>query len=207
MDKKAAVIALVALLAIAGGVFRVARSQSEATPRANPKPFEQLGVAVAEETAKVLASQGSVVLVVETMDGAKIPNLDAQINGFKTGLAKVKSVSLKAVKELSRSMTEDPRAWPQQQAAQLVGYGVGAKALVFFGSFPSSLSPGDLATLKGSQVSLVVVGPQSPLIESLVKSGVIRVAIVGRVPPKPAPNGTETPAQWFDRVYAVLKAP
>lgn len=207
MDKKTLIIAIVAVLAIAGSVFHLVRSNSGGSPRASMKPFEHLGSAAAAETAALLNNQGDVVLVVETMGNTKSPNAEAQVKGFKAGLGKAKGVTLKAVKELPRSMSEDPRLWPAQHATQLVGMGAGAKALVYLGSFPQSLPPNDIATLKGSQASLVVVGTQSPMINSLVNSGVIRLAIVGKTPPPPAPAGTETPAQWFARVYAVLKAP
>lgn len=207
MDKKTLLIALVAVLAIAGSVVHLVRSNSGGSPRASTKPFEYLGSTLAAETAALLNNQGSVVLVVETMDGTKNPSAEAQVKGFKAGLGKTKGVTLKEVRELPRSMSEDPRFWPPQHATQLVGMGAGAKALVYLGNFPQSLPPNDIAALKGSQASLVVLGTQSPLVKSLVDSGVIRLAVVGKTPPPPAPAGTETPPQWFARVYAVLKKP
>jgi len=206
MDKKTLLIAIVAVLAIAGSVVHLMRSNSGDSPRASMKPFEYLGSAVAAETAALLNNQGDVVVVVETMGDTKNPNAEAQVKGFKAGLGKAKGMTLKAVKELSRSMSEDPRLWPAEHAAQLVGMGAGAKAVVYMGSFPDSLPPKDIATLKGSQASLVVVGTQSPIIQSLVTSGVIRLAVVGKTPPPPAPGTPESPPQWYSRVYAVLKS-
>lgn len=206
MNKKTLIIAIVAVLAIAGSVFRLVRSNDGDSPRASMKPFEYLGSAAATETAALLNNSGSVVLVVETMGDTKNPNAEAQVKGFKAGLGKVKGMTLKEVKELPRSMSEDPRLWPAQHASQLVGMGAGATALVYLGSFPQSLPPNDIATLKGSQASLVVVGTQSPIIQSLVTSGVIRLAVVGKTPPPPAPAEAESPAQWYARVYAVLKS-
>jgi len=206
MDKKTLVIVTVAVLAIAGSVAHLVRSNSGDSPRASMKSFEFLGAAVATEAATLVNNQGSVVVVVETMDGTKAANTEALVKGFKAGLGKVKGITLKEVKELPRSMSEDPRLWPQQHATQLVGMGAGAKALVYLGSFPQSLPPGDIATLKGSQASLVVVGTQSPLIQSLVSSGVVRLAVVGKTPPPSAPGTSESPPQWYARVYAVLKS-
>jgi hypothetical protein len=207
MDKKSIGISVVAFLAIAAAVVHLVRSNSDGALRSNTKPFEYLGASVATETAALLNNQGSVVLVVETMDGAKDANTEGLIRGFKNGIAKSKGVSLKEVKELARTMLEDPSLWPPQHASKLVGFGNGAKAVVFLGSFPKALPPADIATLKGSQASLVVVGAQSALIQSLVSSGVVRVAVVGKSPPPPSPGGAETPAQWYARVYTVLKAP
>lgn len=206
-DKKNTAVAAIAVVVTLAAVIHLVLGNREKSPRANPKPFEHLGRALAEETASLVGGQGSVVLAVETMGGAKSPSLDAQIHGFKTALGKTKGISLKGVTELSRSVTEDPQMWPREHATRLVKLGEGAKALVFLGSFPQTLPPTDIATLKGSQASLVVLGTQSPLIQSLVTSGVIRVAVVNRTPPTPVPPGTETTAQWYARVYQILKAP
>lgn len=206
MDKKTLIIAIVAVLAIAGSVVHLMRSNSADSPRASMKPFEYLGSAAAAETAALLNNQGDVVVVVETMGDTKNPNAEAQVKGFKAGLGKAKGMTLKAVKELPRSMSEDPRLWPAQHAAQLVGMGAGAKAVVYLGSFPETMPPNDIATLKGSPAGLVVVGTKSPMIQTLVNSGVIRLAVVGRVPPPPPPGGPESPPQWYARVYEVLKA-
>lgn len=206
MDKKTILIAVIAVLAIAGATARLVTSNSDGGSRVNLKPFEQLGTAAAAETAKVLNNQGSVVVVLETLDGVKSPNNEAQVKGFKAGLAKIRGVTLKEVKEVKRDMSGDPREWPAGQAAQIAGFGAGAGAVVLFVNFPQSLSPADAAALKGSAAKLVVVSGQSPLLASLVTQGTVRAAIVGRTPPAPAPSGPESPAQWFARVYTVLRA-
>ncbi len=206
MEKKTLIIAVVAVLAIIGATVRLVTSNSESTSRGNPKPFELLGASAAEEVAKLLNGNGKVVVVMETLEGTKNPNNEAQVKGFKSGLAKNKGVTLKEVKEIKRDMSGDPRLWPEGQAAQIVSLGEGAGALVLFFNLPQTLPPKDIATLKGSKAKILMVGTQSPVVDSLVAGGVIQVAIVGRTPPKPAPGGTETPAQWFGRVYTVLKA-
>lgn len=207
MEKKTLIIAVIAVVAIVGATLRLVNSNSEGTSRGNPKPFELLGASAAEEAAKLLNGNGKVVVVMETLEGTKNPNNESQVKGFKTGLVKNKGVTLKEVKELKRDMSGDPRLWPDGQADQIANLGDGAGALVLFFNLPQTLPPKDIATLKGSKAKILMVGTQSPLVDSLVASGVIQVAIVGRTPPKPAPSGTETPAQWFARVYTVLKAP
>ena len=206
MDKKTLIIAALAILAIVGATVRMVTSNSEGTSRVNLKPFEQLGAEAAAETAKLLNNQGSVVVVFEVLEGVKSPNNEAQIKGFKSGLARTKGVTLKEVKEIKRDMSGDPREWPTGQASQIASFGAGAGAVVLFGNFPQSLSPADVAALKGSSAKIVVVTGQSPLLTSLMAQGIVRVAIVGRTPPKPAPTTPENQAQWFDRVYTVLRA-
>lgn len=207
MDKKSLIIAIVAVLAIAGAAVRLVTSQSEGSSKLNTKPFEYLGSVAAEETAKLLANQGTVVAVVEVIEGMQNPANDAQIKGLKAGLAKAKGVTLKEVKEFKRDMSGDPRFWPEGRAAQVAGLGTGASAVVLFVNFPQALNPPDLAALKGSSAKLVAVTGASPTLDALVNQGVVRVAIANRVPPKPATSDKESPAQWFERVYAVSKAP
>lgn len=207
MDKKTLIIAALAVLAIAGATVRLVSSNSEGTSRVNLKPFEQLGVAAAEEAAKALNQSGSLVVVMEVMDGVKNPANDSQLKGLKTGLAKSKGVTLKAVKELKRDMSGDPREWPVGRAAEIASLGTGAGAVLLFVNFPQALAPADLTALKGGSAKLVVVSGATPALESLVTQGTVRTAIVSRTPPAPAPSGPESPAQWFARVYTVLRAP
>ncbi|NBV23479.1 MAG: hypothetical protein EBS05_16365 [Proteobacteria bacterium] len=207
MDKKSLIIAIIAVLAIAGATIRLVSSGSDGSSKLNAKPFEYLGSVAGEETAKVLGNQGTVVVVVEVIEGMQNPANESQVKGFKAGLAKTKGVTLKEVKELKRDMSGDPRLWPEGRAAQVAGFGTGVGAVVLFGNFPQTLPPADLAALKGGSAKLVVVSSASPTVDALVAQGVIRTAIVTRVPPKPAIGDKDTPAQWFERTYTVLKAP
>lgn len=205
MGNKNTVVAVGAIIAILGSLTWLYFTEFRNGPSTNLKPFENLGYTVAEETSKLLGNQGSVVIVAELMEVQKSPNTEAQIKGFKAGLAKKSSVTVKEIKELKRSMDGDPRLWPTGHAEQLVKMGNGAAAVVFLGSLPQDLAKGDLALLKGSSCKLVFVTAQSPIIKPLLQQGIIHLAIVNRFPPKPAPTGKETPRQWFDRVYMVVK--
>lgn len=207
MDKKSLIIAIIAVLAIAGGTIRLIISQSDGSSKMNAKPFEYLGFVAGEETAKLLGNQGTVVAVVEVIEGMQNPANEAQIKGLKAGLAKSKGVTLKEVKELKRDMSGDPRFWPEGRAAQIAGFGTGVSAVVLFVNFPQALNPPEVAALKGSSAKLIAVTGGSPTLDTLVNQGVVRVAIASRMPPKPAASGKETPAQWFERVYTILRAP
>jgi hypothetical protein len=207
MDKKTIIIAVVAVLAILGAAYRVVSSRSDGASQANPKPFEQLGAAAAEEVAKVLSNRGSVIVVIEGIEGVANSNNDAQIKGFKAGLAKVKGVTLKEVKEFKRDMSGDPREWPRGRAGEIAKLASDVSAVVLFFNLPQTLPPPDLAVLKGAKGKILLVGTHSPQAEALINGGVIRAAILARSSPKPAPSEPETPAQWFGRVYQVLRAP
>lgn len=206
MDKKSLIVGVLAVSVIVAAGARLLLGVREDARPLNSKPFEYLGRALGEETLKVLGGQGSVVLVVETMGGGMSPNTEAQVAGFKAALAKKKGVTLKAVSELARSMTDDPRYWPPQHASQLVGSGAGANAIVYLGGLPESLSPPEMAALKGNKASLIIAGTQTPMVKSLLKDRIIRLAIVNRMPALPPPGGAETTAQWYGRVYEVLRS-
>jgi len=207
MEKKQLILIMVAALAIIGSVARLIITRSDGSSRGNPLPYGHLGTVVGEETVKLLGGKGSVVVVLEVIEGVKNPNNDDQVKGFKAGLAKSKGVTLKEVKELKRDMSNDPRFWPEEQAARIVSMGAGADAVVLFVHFPSTLPAKDIAALKDSKKAILAVTTQSPLLDSLIGAGAIRAAVAIRIPPKPLPAGKENPAQWFDRVYTVLKAP
>lgn len=206
MGNKNTVIAAVAILAILGSLTYLYFTEFSTGPKPNPKPFENLGFTAAEETATLLGNQGLVVVVTELIEVAKSPNTESQIKGFKTGLSKKGGVTLKEVKEIKRSMDGDPRLWPAGHAAQVAQAAEGASATVLFMTLPMQLSQDELAALKGIKSKLVVVTSQSATLKPLLQQGVLHLAIVNRFPPKPAPaSGKETPRQWFDRVYMVVK--
>lgn len=203
-DKKPTLIAVVALLAIASSLTFLYFTQSGGGRAGSMKPFENLGFIVAEETATLLNRTGQVVLVAE-MEDTRSPSTEALIKGFKAGLTKQPGVTLKAVQDLKRSMDGDPRFWPVGHAERLAQLGSGAGALVFIGSLPPELAKGDLAVLKEGKSKLVFVTAQAPALKPLLQLGVLHLAIVNRVPPRPAPSGRESARQWFDRVYLVAK--
>ncbi|MEN9574284.1 MAG: hypothetical protein RL514_2139 [Verrucomicrobiota bacterium] len=203
-DKKSALTAVVALLAIAGALAFLYVTQFRGGGQGSGKPFENLGFIAAEETATLLNRTGQVVLVAE-MEETRSPNTEALLKGFKAGLAKQPGVTLKSVQDLKRSMDGDPRHWPVGHAERLAQLGSGAGAVVFIGSLPQELAKGDLAVLKEGKFKLVFVTAQAPVLKPLLQQGVLHLAIVNRVPPRPAPSGRESARQWFDRVYLVAK--
>lgn len=206
MGNKNTLVAVGAILAILGSLTFLYFTEFRTGPTVNLKPFEALGSVTAEETAALLGNQGRVVVVTELIEVQKSPNLDAQVSGFKAALGKKGGVAFKELKEIKRPPAEDPRLWPVGQAAQIVQASEGANATVLFMSLPMQLSRDDLAALKGIKGKLVVVTGQSATLKPLLQQGVIHLAIVNRFPPKPAPaSGKESPRQWFDRVYMVVK--
>jgi hypothetical protein len=206
MGNKNTLVAVGAILAILGSLTYLYFTEFRSGPKANLKPLETLGSVAAEETAALLGGQGRVVVVTELIEVQKNPNLDAQVSGFKSGLGKKGGVTLKEVKEIKRPPSDDPRLWPVGQAAQIAQMSEGANATVLLMSLPMQLSREDLAALKGIKGKLVAVTSQSATLKPLLQQGVIHLAIVNRFPPKPAPaSGKESPRQWFERVYMVVK--
>lgn len=204
MEKKSPALGVVAVLAIIGSLVYLYFTQFATGPKLNLKPFENLGFVAAEETAKIIGGQGRVIVINEVFEAMKSPNTESQIKGFKLGAAKSSGVQIKDFKEFKRAMADDPQNWPPGQAGRFANMAEGASAAVLFLSLPQDFSKEDLAALKECTTKLVLVTGQSPMVKKLLQERAIHTAIVSRFPPKPAPEGSETPRQWFDRVYMVV---
>lgn len=175
------------------------------TPKSNLKPFEYLGQKAGEETLQLVRNQGSVVAIWERFEAMPNPNTEAQVTGFKTAMARSKGITLKEGKEFVRAVSDDPRMWPPGQVERFITLAGGADVAVLFVTLPMALAPDEIAALKSSKTKFIVVGGQSPMLDALIKQKAVQVAIVNRIPAKPATGGTETAVQWFDRVYMVVK--
>ena len=198
-DRRLVGLALLLLLG-AGALFWL---QNRPT-KLNLTPYEALGIAVAEETAKLLNQSGRVVVVPELIEVAKSAYADAVLKGFRAELPKHPGVTLKEVRELKHPPTDDPRQWPAEQAELIAKAGAGADATIWLGTLPQSLTAAEVAALKQNSAKLVVVSAQSPLLKSLLQQRLVQLAIVNRAPPQAAPAGKETPRQWFERVYQIV---
>jgi hypothetical protein len=203
MDNKNNLVALGAILAILAALGFLWFAEFRGGPRVDRAPLETLGRMVADETAKLLNQQGRVAIVSEIIEVARNPNLEAQVKGFKAGLAAHPGVTLKEARDVKRPPSDTPGVWPPNVAGQLVAAGAGADAVVLLVNLPPQLTAADVAALKGARGKLVVVGTAAPGLKPLLQQGFIHLSIVPRQPPAPAPAGKETPRQWFERVYVV----
>lgn len=203
MDNKNNLVALGAILAILAALGFLWFAEFRGGPRVDRAPLETLGRMVADETAKLLNQQGRVTIVSEIIEVARNPNLEAQVKGFKAGLAAHPGVTLKEARDVKRPPSDDPRFWPPNVAGQLAAAGAGVDAVVLLVNLPPQLTAADVAALKGARGKLVVVGTAAPGLKPLLQQGVVHLAIVPRQQPAPAPAGKETPRQWFERVYVV----
>jgi hypothetical protein len=204
MEKKSPALGIVAaVLILVTGVY-LYMTQFAGPPKPNLKPFENLGFVVAEETAKLLKGSGRVTVITEVFEGMKSPNTEAQVNGFKIGVGKNKGLTLKDVKEFKRPIVDDPQHWPAGTAGRFANMAEGSSATVLFVNVPRELSKEDVAAFKECQSKLVVICAPSPAVKTLLQEKAIALAMVSRFPPKPAPEGKESPREWFDRVYMAV---
>lgn len=201
---KNTLLATAAILAIAGALAFLYSKQFGGA-KMSLKPLESLGFVVAGEAATLLNQRGSVLLVTESGESSKNPTVEAQINGFKAGLAKSPGITLKGQQELKRHPEDGLQTWPVGQAERIAGLGNGADAVVLFLAIPQEVSREEIATLKESKGKLVFVTALTPALKTLLQQGAIHLGIVNRGSPQPAAAGSETPRQWFDRVFMVVK--
>ncbi len=203
---KEKLVPVLAILAIAGAVAWIYRSQSS-TPKFDLHPYHALGAGTAEETAKLLGNQGSVVVICPDTSEFKNAAVDGQLQSFQATIQKNKAMSVAATVRFKLTPMEAMAtggALPQDQFLQLLQSHPTAGAVVLFCAFPS-LASQDYATLKQSGMKVVVASACMPGYRKLVESQVIHLAIVPQFDHSAtAGNPPPTLRGWFEQEYQVI---
>lgn len=164
---------------------------------------EGLGVAVAEETAKLLGSQGKVVLILPQRGNYKDPTVELQRSAFVKTLAKTKGLSLAATESLEteRPGTMGGGGLDPEQFRQLIQRHAGAEGFVSLAGLPEFPKDAPLV-LPGKK--LLVVGSPGSQLKALLLGGVVQVAIIPRMNPPAAGTKPRTAREWFNSAYEVV---
>lgn len=193
---------LLVVLIVAGLSALIYRTQFAGRSAETTTLPEGLGVAVAEETAKLLGGQGKVVLILPRRGNYKDPTVELQQSAFVKTLAKTKGLSLAATESLEteRPGTMGGGGLDPEQFRQLIQRHTGAEGFVSLAGLPEFPKDAPLA-LPGKK--LLVVGSPSPQLKALLVGGVVQVAIIPRTNP---PTGTKprTAREWFNSAYEVV---
>src|SRR5438105_11108103 len=75
-------------------------------PRINLNPYQALGAVASEETSKLLAHHGEIVIVITDPGNERDPVLEAQLETFRRGLKHAGKITIRALERIKMdSMT------------------------------------------------------------------------------------------------------
>lgn len=205
---KEKLVPLLAILVIAGAVAWIYRGQSGGQ-KFDLNPYQALGAGTAEETAKLLGNQGSVLVISPDTSEFQNAAVEGQLQSFQATLQKNKALSLAGtvkfkVTPMERMATGG--AVPGEQFLQALQSHPNAGAVVLFCGFPP-LASQDYATLKQRGIKVIVASGYVSRYRNLLASQVIHLAIIPQFEAPPA-NGKPPPTLrgWFERDFLVVSA-
>jgi hypothetical protein len=204
MQKK--LIWIVSLLAIGMVLLLLAYSSWRAAPRFEIKPERALGEVVAEETAKLLAQGGQVLVI----SGAGDALLEAQVKGFEAAIEKRPLLKMAGVERLkpvdpllrTRSPGSPPYA-PREFSRALQAHGQ-VDALVSFIGLPAEELPEWPGMRQRGCKGVVVFNTMaSPEVIRALEQRRVNVAIVARDEVVAAETAPKTDRELFDQYYVI----
>jgi|GEM_PF-357102 len=215
MTDKSRIIGVLAVLVTVGSLITIFYNQFDRRPKVDVAPFEALGSAVAEETAKLSGPSGRVVLLIVDTAKYKIPTLDTLVTSFRKTLEKRGHATITAMEKfrvppatfmaLSAGTLVPPSAGlsPEQFAKVLAAHG-NADVIVSFVGVPP-LSAESIGELKAKRIRIVVVSDREPWLLDLLQAGAIHLAVVPRAQPT-SQSGKKDGAgrNWFNDNYELL---
>ena len=197
------VLAIGSLVAIAASGLWIYHYEF-GVPDANVPLHQSVGLALADETARVLGHHGNIVIV--TMDSRHSPELKIQMEAFEKDLKRIGGITTKDKVVLDPG--ENPKYRPgsglsAKRLLKIARKHPGADAIISFVGAPE-LTDQDLAQLKSAPKLIAETHSPEKLINLLEKK-ILVSAIVPRFDfPAPGPRKPQTSRQWFDHYFQIL---
>jgi hypothetical protein len=204
MDKRAKdfIVASVALgAAVVSLYFGFGRS-----PQINLDAYEVLGAVTAEETAKLLADNGLVLVLARDTGADKNPSVEAELDAFRQTLTKHRGLRLvtERVQVTPMLMMATGGGVPPDQLFKALQTHTNVGALVLFFGFPPLADP-ELEALAKSGVKTVVVSSFHPDYKRLLERRAIHLVIAPRSEaPAPGSQAPKTVRERFDQDYIIV---
>jgi len=198
------ILAIVAILAIAGSVAWLYWQMPGRKPDIQMAPYQALGEIAAEEAGRLAQNQGQVLIIAAENPGGQNPVEEAKVKAC-TGALKRAGLKLEALERFNLPPAARmfggnvPRDWFQQvtQAHPKVA------AIILFGEFPI-LEPADLERLKQSKLKILLVSGNHAGARQLIDTGIVPEALVPRAEPSQSDQVPQGTRAWFDRYYSIL---
>src|SRR3989442_14060100 len=205
MDKRIKDVILVSL-ALGAAVASLYLGFAGRSPKLNLDPYDVLGAVTAEETAKLLADKGLVLVVARDTGADKNPSVEAELNAFQKTLKKHPGLRLvtERVQVTPMLMMATGGGVPADQLFKVLETHANIGALVLFFGFPA-LADRELEVLEKYGVKTVVVYSFYPGYKRLLERRAIHLAIVPReeAPPPSSPT-PRTPRERFAPGYILV---
>jgi len=205
MDKRTKDV-IVGSLALGAAVASLYLGFAGRSPKLNLDPYEVLGAVTAEETAKLLADKGLVLVMARDTGADKNPSVEAELHAFEQTLEKHPGLRLvtERVQVTPMLMMATGGGLPPDQLFKAIETHANVGALVLFFGFPPLADP-ELEALAKSGVKTVVVSSFHPGYKRLLERRAIHLAIAPRQ--EALPPGAQAPRtmrERFDQDYIIV---
>lgn len=200
-------VLIAAIVAISGSFISLYYSLRD--PAIELKPYEALGMATAEETARMVEGrkQVSVVVIGADLKDYKIiaPIMSAKIRAFEREWKRRGTIgAIEKVKIQPPSLAREGEFMLPGHLAEVLSKHPKAEVIVSFVGFSTLTNP-EKDLLKG--VKLAVASGNDAAYKELLHAGFLRVAIVPRTnPPSENAANPRTLREWFERDYEVIRS-
>jgi hypothetical protein len=197
---------IVVSLALGAAVVSLYFGFAGRSSQINLDTYEVLGAVAAEETVKLLANNGLVLVMARDTGADKNPSVEAELHAFQQTLKKHRGLRLvtERVQVTPMLMMATGGGVPPDQLFKALQTHTNVGALVLFFGFPPLADP-ELEALAKSGVKIIVVSSFHPNYQRLLERRAIHLAIVPRSEaPSPVSQAPRTLRERFDQDYIIV---
>ena len=197
---------IVVSLAIGAAVASLYFGFAGRSPKLNLDPYEVLGAVTAEETAKLLADKGLVLVMARDTGADKNPSVEAELNAFQQTLKKHPGLRLvtERIQVTPMLMMATGGGVPPDQLFKALETHANVGALVLFFGFPPLADP-ELEALEKSGIKIVVVSSFHSGYKRLLERRAIHLAILPRQEAtQPSSQAPRSLRERFDQDYIIV---
>ncbi len=204
-------VLVVVLIAALASIFW--NLHEPAPPPPDPRPLYEAGDALADETARLLANKGTVVVLAPDTEDANL-----YLAAFEKIIQQQKNMQLKAVERVKvEQLRKGHGRLESALFFDLLRKHSNADAVVSFLGLLPDLKPEDLPTLGEHRPKFLANAPSGIGVKKLFDQGILDVAIVRRPPPtlqslsNPPkvtydPDGRISPRSAFEANFMIVTA-
>ena len=175
-------------------------------PKFNVKLHQGIGQTMAEETEKLIAGKGAIVLI--TLASKQSPVLDVQVNAFQKAIHRHGGISVIETVTLNAAQKAGPgQGLSVDEFLALLERPAKADAIVSFVGTPDPRDPKISNRGKTAGPKIVAETRTRGKIKTLFRNQLLHTAIVPRYEfPAPGTKNPSTPREWFDLSFQVVRS-